>query len=514
MNATERAALLEDLQLRNEITATVDDRTLEILDHRQRTGVVRRRGWIVRRALLTADLVGLLSALLIAEWIVNRHNSIGALDAPGEILVFAATLPAWVLVAKLYGLYDHDEERADHSTTGDFSGVFHMVTVCTWVFAVSAYVTGFLHPTRPKLIIFWGLAIGLVTLGRTCARALSRRHIAYLQNTIIVGAGDVGQLVARKFMQHPEYGINLVGFVDIAPKERRHDIGGLALLGDPERLPELVRMFDVERVIFAFSNERHDQTIRLIRSLRELDVQIDLVPRLFEIMGPNVGYHSVEGLPLVGLPPIKISRSSRAIKRSIDIIVASIGLILTSPIFAVAAWRIRSESAGAVFFRQRRLGMGMKEFTVLKFRTMRADTDEAPHREYIKQTMSAAATPNGNGIYKLDRDESVTPFGRWLRKTSLDELPQLINVLRGDMSLVGPRPCIEYETEMFAPHHFERFLVPAGLTGLWQVTARAHSTFGEALDMDVAYARAWSLKLDVELLFKTPLQLVRPRGTA
>ena len=242
MNATERAALLEDLQLRNEMTATVDERTLEILDHRRSTGVVRRRGWIVRRALLTADLAGLLSALLIAEWIVNRHNSMGALDAPGEILVFAATLPAWALVAKLYGLYDHDEERADHSTTGDFSGVFHMVTVCTWVFAFRLVPDRGSHPEPPKLVIFGALAIGLVTLGRTCARALSRRHIAYVQNTIIVGAGDVGQLVARKFMQHPEYGINLVGFVDVAPKERRHDIGGLALLGDPERLPALVRM--------------------------------------------------------------------------------------------------------------------------------------------------------------------------------------------------------------------------------------------------------------------------------
>ena len=156
----------------------------------------------------------------------------------------------------------------------------------------------------------------------------------------------------------------------------------------------------------------------------------------------------------------------------------------------------------------------MKEFTALKFRTMRVDVDDAPHREYIKQTMSSAATLNANGIYKLDRDEAVTPFGRWLRKTSLDEVPQLINVLRGEMSLVGPRPCIPYETELFAPYHFDRFLVPQGVTGLWQVTARARSTFGEALDMDVAYARSWSLRLDMTLLVKTPLELLRTWGTA
>jgi exopolysaccharide biosynthesis polyprenyl glycosylphosphotransferase len=514
MNTTERAALLQGLEIYDEMTAAVDERTLEILDRRRRSTVVKRRGWLMRRMLLAADLVGLIAAMALAEWLVNRHNSMGVLNMRAEIITFLLTLPGWVLVAKLYGLYDHDEERTDHSTTDDFSGVFHMVTVCTWVFWAGAYVTGLAHPTTPKLLIFWAAAVAFVTVGRVVARAASRRHIAYVQNTIIVGAGEVGQLVARKLLQHPEYGINLVGFVDAEPKERRDDLGHLALLGAPERLAALVRLFDVERVIVAFSRDSHQETIELIRTLRDLDVQIDVVPRLFEIVGPKFGIHTVEGLPLFGLPPARISRSSQLIKRGIDIVGAVIGLAITSPLFLYAAWRIKRESPGAVFFRQRRLGIGMKEFTALKFRTMRTGTDEGPHREYIKQTMSASAVPNGNGIYKLEREDAVTPFGRWLRSTSLDELPQLLNVLRGEMSLVGPRPCIEYETETFAPHHFERFLVPAGLTGLWQVTARAHSTFGEALDMDVAYARNWSLKLDVSLLFKTPLQVVRPRGTA
>jgi lipopolysaccharide/colanic/teichoic acid biosynthesis glycosyltransferase len=128
--------------------------------------------------------------------------------------------------------------------------------------------------------------------------------------------------------------------------------------------------------------------------------------------------------------------------------------------------------------------------------------------------MNAGAALGSNGLYKLDRSSAITPFGRWLRKTSLDELPQLLNVLRGEMSLVGPRPCIPYEIEHFAPHQFERFLVPAGLTGLWQVTARANSSFGEALEMDVAYVRGWSLGLDLRLLLRTPLQLFRQRVTA
>jgi lipopolysaccharide/colanic/teichoic acid biosynthesis glycosyltransferase len=125
--------------------------------------------------------------------------------------------------------------------------------------------------------------------------------------------------------------------------------------------------------------------------------------------------------------------------------------------------------------------------------------------------MSASAAAGENGLYKLERGDAITPFGRWLRKTSLDELPQLLNVLRGDMSLVGPRPCLDYETETFRPHHFERFLVPPGITGLWQVAARANSSFGEALDMDVSYARGWTLGLDLRLLARTPFQVLRQR---
>ena len=163
-----------------------------------------------------------------------------------------------------------------------------------------------------------------------------------------------------------------------------------------------------------------------------------------------------------------------------------------------------------VVIRQKRLGMLHLPFEMLKFRTMVVDTDAAVHREYIRQTMDAGAAPTENGLYKLDRGSAVTSFGAWLRKTSLDELLQLWNVVRGDMSLVGPRPCIAYETEFFEPHHFERFLVPQGITGLWQVEGRALMTPREALDLDVAYARGWSFGLDLSLLLRTAKQLVRP----
>jgi lipopolysaccharide/colanic/teichoic acid biosynthesis glycosyltransferase len=267
--------------------------------------------------------------------------------------------------------------------------------------------------------------------------------------------------------------------------------------------------------VVAFASGDNAPLGKTVAKLKAMDVQIDIVPRLFEVVGPNVEMHAVEGLPLIGLPTPKLLPFSRTIKRAIDVTGASLLLLLTSPIFALAAWRIRSDSPGPVFFRQQRVGRGARVFTALKFRTMKVDTDESAHRDFIRSTMDAKSAPAANGLYKLDQADAVTRCGRWLRKTSLDELPQLINVLRGDMSLVGPRPCLEYELQLFEPHHYERFRVPAGITGLWQVTARAHSTFGEALELDVAYARNWSLGLDLLLILRTPFQILRQRnGTA
>ena len=173
--------------------------------------------------------------------------------------------------------------------------------------------------------------------------------------------------------------------------------------------------------------------------------------------------HAVEGIALVALPTAKRFPGSRTIKRVVDVLGAAVLLVLTAPLFAFFSWRIRRDSPGPVLFRQTRLGQDRRPFTVLKFRTMRVDTDDAAHREFIEadDVLGRRFRPT-TGLYKLNRDDAITPFGRFLRKTSLDELPNLINVLRGEMSLVGPRPCLEYETEHFAPHHFERFDVPAG----------------------------------------------------
>ena len=487
---------------------------IEVMDERTRALLARgrrsRRAQLVPRCLMIADLVGLGLAYYFATLLGGGR----ALGSRREVLVFIITLPCWVLVARLHGLYKRDQERTDHSTTDEVVEIFHLVTTGVWVLLVASRFAGRDGPGIYGLIAFWALAVCILPITRMVAREGCKRSGAYVQNAVIVGAGEIGQLIGRKLEKHPEYGVNVVGFVDRDPKMRRADLAEhLTLLGPPERLPDIVQSLDVERVVIAFSHEPVSELLAVARQLRGLPIQIDLVPRLFEVVDPRAAIHSVEGIPLLGLPPPRMATGARALKRAIDLAGASAGLVMLAPLFAYITLRIRLDSDGPVLFRQTRLGMNMEEFTTLKFRTMKVDTDDSVHKAFIRTTMTASAAADGNGLYKPDRSDAVTKLGSWLRRTSFDELPQLINVLRGEMSLVGPRPCIPYELENFERHHFDRFLVPQGITGLWQVTARANSTYGEALDMDVAYARGWSLGLDLRLLLRTPIQVFHQRSS-
>jgi exopolysaccharide biosynthesis polyprenyl glycosylphosphotransferase len=468
------------------------------------------------RALVGADLAGLVLAMAVVEALYGGSGGPGnRLALAVEVVVFLATLPAWLVAAKLFRLYDRDDERADHSTVDDLTSVFLVITVGAWLLFVGATLTHVADPGLIKLVTFWAVAIAFVTAGRSMARAVVHRSDAYIQNTVILGAGDVGQRIARKLMQHREYGIRLLGFVDASPRRMRPGLDGVPVLGPPERLLDLVAELGVERVVVAFSLEPTSEVLESVIAVRRAGVQVDIVPRLFEALGPHVKMHSVEGVPMIALPTAKRFPFSPALKRGLDITVAMVAGVVALPFVPYAVWRIKRESPGPVLFRQARLGRGMREFTVFKFRTMRTDTDPREHQAYIARSMADPdAATSAEGLYKLDQQRAVTPFGRWLRQTSLDELPQILNVLRGEMSLVGPRPCLPYEVEHFQPQHYERFHVPPGITGLWQVTARAHTTFAEALDMDVAYARGWSLGLDAWLLCRTPLHMLRRDATA
>jgi exopolysaccharide biosynthesis polyprenyl glycosylphosphotransferase len=508
MNATELAALHQSAVPYDDMTTAVGGRTLEIADRPRRPALIRPRGWLVRRVLLLADVLGLSLAFIATDAFFAPAGEIGQ---RAEVLFFLATLPGWIVVAKLYGLYDRDEARTDHSTVDDFIGIFHLASVGAWLLVACALLTGSIDLQFRKVLLFWASAIVLVTCARTIGRTIVRRDVRYLQNTVIVGAGSVGQTLARKFLNHPEYGINLVGFVDAEPKERRPDLEHLTLLGGPDRLAEIIRLYDVERVVIAFSNESHEQTLALIRSLKGCYVQVDVVPRLFELLTPQVGLYAVEGLPLVGLPPAALSASERLVKRAMDIVLSALGLVLVAPSFALIALLIKLDSPGPVFFRQVRMGQRNRTFRIVKFRTMSADAEQ--RKAEVAHLNRHARNGGDPRMFKIPDDPRVTRVGRFLRRYSLDELPQLINVLKGEMSLVGPRPLILAEDQHVVDWARSRLDLKPGITGLWQALGNSAIPFEEMVRLDYLYVTSWSLGKDCRLLLRTIPAVVRNGAT-
>jgi len=466
------------------------------------------RGWLMRRLLLLADVVGLVTAFVVAERLVSGPAGSDTVIPQWEFVLFLASLPIWVLLARLYGLYDRDEERTDHSSVDDFFGVLQVVTIGTWIVLVATYVTGLAHPSLDRLVVFWALAIGFVSLFRVGLRSVGRRQAAYVQNVLIVGSGNVARLLAQKMGKHRSYGLNIVGFVD-------HDGGAitnggppLELLGTTGELRRLVHEHRVDRVVIAFSTDSHEETLDLIRQLQDQRVQVDIVPRMFEVLGTSAQLHTIEGIPLVGLALPRLSNSSRILKRSFDVVGATAGLVLLSPLLLATALAIKLDSRGPVFFRQVRMGEDEKTFRICKFRTMVVDADTRKD-EVAHLNMHRNDDPR---MFKVPLDPRVTRVGAFLRRTRIDELPQLINVLNGEMSLVGPRPLILDEDRFVERWARRRLSLRPGITGLWQVLGASDIPFEEMTKLDYLYVTNWSLREDVRLIMRTIPSLARGRA--
>jgi exopolysaccharide biosynthesis polyprenyl glycosylphosphotransferase len=471
---------------------------------RSRGRAVRRRGWVVARTLLVADVLGFAIALAATQVLFLESNN--AADARGFVL----TVPIWIVVGKLYGLYEQDEQHTDHSTVDDLVNIFHMTMVGALLSFAVVWAAGLSEPDFRQLTVFWLLSVCFVTIGRAAARVIAHQSPTFVQRTVIVGAGDVGQTVARKLLQHPEYGVDVVGFVDSEPKERGPGLADLTVLGELEELPEIVRRTGADRVVVAFSRDSHRDLLRLIRSLRGSDVQIDIVPRLYEILGPSARLHSAEGVLLLGLPPLWQSPGMRMLKRGMDLIGACVALLLLLPAFVVIAILIKRDSEGPVFFRQVRMGRADKTFRICKFRTMVVDADiRKSEFENLNIHRQSGGDPR---MFKIRKDPRCTKIGLFLRRYSLDELPQLINVVTGDMSLVGPRPLILEEDRHVEEWARCRLDFKPGMTGPWQVLGASSIPFEEMVRLDYLYITEWSLFNDFKWLWRTVPTLLRSHG--
>ena len=464
-----------------------------------------RRGRLVRRALAVADTIGLGLAFSLALLDYGSRTTSTDTFSPGwEAVLFVTTLPGWLLLAKLNGLYDRDEEHAAHTTVDDLIGIVKVVTIGSWLLFVTTWFTRVASPYPPKLIIFWCLAITFVVIARIVARAYCRRRASFVQNALVVGGGETAQLLARTFRTRTDYGVNLVGYVDASAVRGAN----VQYLGHIERLPELVEKHRIERVIVEFPALPRERTTDVVRDLRRRDVQVDIIPRLYELLAPGVDVHMVEGLPMMGLPPIRAERTLRTLKRGFDIVGATIGLILLAPLFAWIALCIKLDSKGPVFYRHERVGEGGRTFRLIKFRTM----DVEAGRQFAAMMEDPARRAEFERTQKFLDDPRVTLVGRILRRLSLDELPQLVNVLVGHMSLVGPRPVTSAEVTRYEPDADTLLTVRPGVTGYWQINGRSDTAWEDRVRLDLSYIHGWSLKLDFLILGKTFWVLLTGRG--
>jgi exopolysaccharide biosynthesis polyprenyl glycosylphosphotransferase len=448
---------------------------------------------------------GAVETLLAPEADVSR--------APGWRLTFIVLV---LLFLALRGSY--------RATIGQrFLDQARMIVTAT---ALAAMIVTFVRVTftdnphvAEEAIRSWLFAAVYLLVGRACFAMVSERANvvrAAGAPTIILGAGNVGHLVARRLLAHPEVGLRPVGFVDPDPLTVDRP-SGLPVLGTDDDLEQIVRRNGIEHAIVSFSNAPHDTQLRISRSLQRMKISVSIIPRLFEGVPDKIGLERVGGLPLVTIYPSDPHDWRVSVKYASDRVFAALGIVLVSPLLLIGAMGTLLTLGRPLFFKQRRVGLDGREFDMLKFRTMRGSPEE--HGEADADWAASQI----NGISEREPpDESLgseapesraTRFGNLLRRTSLDELPQLFNVLRGEMSIVGPRPERASYVAMFEQQirrYTDRHQVKAGITGWAQVHGlRGDTSLSDRIEWDNYYIENWSPWLDVKILLLTVVTVFR-----
>jgi len=380
--------------------------------------------------------------------------------------------------------------------------VYRIINATAKSTVVMLAVTFVLQPLEySRLLLVEAGIVAVVLLGMSRAfqdAIISRLHAQGIgvQRTIIVGAGEIGRTVMRTVVARPGLGYQIVGFVDDNPEKGNSAIGRFPGLGPVKNLPNLIDERDVDEVIITLPWMYHRKIMGIVHACQRRNVNAHIVPDLFQMSLSRVDVDDLGGVPLVGVREVGFGQRVRTIKRAVDVVGAALGLTLGAPILGLIAIAIRLDSPGPVIFRQTRVGADGKTFELFKFRSMYQGAEE---RLDELRDLSEVDGP----IFKMKDDPRVTPVGRILRRTSLDELPQLWNVLRGEMSLVGPRPPLPSEVSEYMEWHKKRIEVRPGVTGLWQVSGRSLVSFDEQCLLDIYYIENWSLWLDFQILLRT-----------
>ena len=451
---------------------------------------VIRRDALFRRSLAVADVFAAGLAVYLALALAGDSPTLGIL----------AALPLVVVVGKVSGLYDRDEDRIRKSTLDDGPALFHAATMyalLVWL-ADDALIHGRLE--RAQGLELWLLLFGLMTVARALVRRLVTR-VTPAERILVLGYHAAAERLRLKFEASDHTKAEVVGFIPLVDPDESG--GGTHVPGGLRRLGQAIAELRVHRVVVApIGSDQHMlDTVRLVKSL---GVKVSILPRLLEVVGSSVKFDDVDGLVLLGVPRYGLTTSSRLLKRSVDLTGAIVLSILLAPLLALTAAAIKVDSPGPVLFRQRRIGRDGNEFTMFKFRTMIDGADR------MKRELEALN--QSDGLFKIAEDPRITRVGRFLRRTALDEVPQLLNVTRGEMSLVGPRPLVPDEDSRVEGWQRRRLIVMPGMTGVWQILGSTRVPLQEMVKLDYLYAANWSPWLDAKILLRTALHVGRARG--
>jgi exopolysaccharide biosynthesis polyprenyl glycosylphosphotransferase len=443
-----------------------------------------RRDYLIRRWLALGDVTSIVLALALMAALSNTN------DAVTRALWGLPMVPVWLALLAAYGLYNRDIRRISHSTVDDFPWLLHAVLVS----CLLSWLYYNLLPI-PKLVfidilVLGGLATALILLFRTITRRVTTRVLGS-ERVLFVGEPDSIEMLMRKMVAHPEYGLEPTGV--ISPS------GGNGI-----NLDQVLDGFSPERIVLGDTNLSEPALLELIHRCKELSLKVSLLPHLFGAIGPSVEVDDVEGVTVLGINPPVLPRSARYMKRALDVVTSICVLVVTAPLVGLTALAIKLDSPGPVFFKQHRVGKRGRQFELIKFRTMGVGAEG--------ETAALMAESRDSGWLKLESDPRVTRVGRLLRLTSLDELPQCWNILKGEMSLVGPRPLIKSEDSQIGGWARSRLELTPGLTGLWQVLGRTNIPFDEMVKLDYLYVTNWSLWTDVRLILRTFPAVFTRRG--
>ena len=459
-----------------------------------------RRDAAFRRMLAIADVAAATGALLVIR--VLAGHDFGSL----ELLA----LPLIVLAAKLMGRYDRDDMMLRRSTLDEVPPLVALAAVWALIWSMIAFPTGdHLKLAGGGVGLLWLLTAALLVLTRSVARMVAKWTTPH-ERVLIVGSAHARERLAQSLGTEPGARLEIVGFLPLED-ERRHnshsDWGSRSRRKSRRTFDDLARVaqeMHVHRVFLIPTSADSELMLEAVTRTTALGVNVSIVPRLFEVVGSAVEFDTVGGVTVLGVRRTGLSRSSLMVKRAVDAVGAGLGLLLLAPLFGFVALAIKLDSPGPVFFRQSRVGRGGRHFQMMKFRSM-VDGAEA-------QRAALESLNETNGLFKIKDDPRVTRIGRWLRRTSIDEVPQLINVLVGDMSLVGPRPLVLDEDRLVEGRHRDRLRLAPGMTGPWQVLGPARPPLSEMVKTDYLYATNWSLWTDIKIVLRTFAHVVAQRG--